>query len=274
MNGKRLLGIYKDEKQSHGKHGSMLKIIWNFSKTRVLVASFFWTLSTIFSLLAPVLFLKMTLDLLDAEGNHSNNLLINATNVTDGSEIHEKEIFLFKLFQFQLIFYGRFMCVFYMMGFICCFFMAKIFDSITLWLNARTSIRLRSAVLAATYRKVLKSSVLNNIAPHQILTDNDLENLVLLVNHLTKLVGNIIAIILSLIASIVLLKGPGVWPIFASIGFFFIPIILAKISTNRLRKCSHYLQKKITLLIDFVLNFKDIKIHSLSYEYIKHFYCE
>lgn len=264
VNGKRLLSIYKDEKQTHGKHGSMMKIIWNFCKTRVIVASFFWTLSTIFSLLAPAVFLKMNLDVLKAESESKNSTLTNNT---------ENQIFLFKLFQFQLSFYARSECVIYMIAFIACFFASKLFHNITLWLNLRTSIRLRSGVLAVTYRKAMKSSVLNNIAPHQILTD-DIDNLMELVNHLSKIVGTIIAVILSLVASIVLLKGPGVWPVFASIGFFCIPIVLAKISTNHLKKCSHYLQKKITLILDFVFNFKDIKIHSLSYEYIKHFYCE
>lgn len=267
VNGKRLLSIYKDEKQTHGKHGSMMKVIWNFCKTRVIVASFFWTLSTIFSLVAPVVFLKMTLDVLKAESMSKNDTTANST----GS--YESQIILFKLFQFHLKFYARSECVIYMIAFITCFFMSKIFDNITLWLNLRTSIRLRSGVLAATYRKAMMSSVLNNIAPHQILTD-DIDNIMDLVNHLTKIVGTVIAVILSLVASIVLLKGPGVWPVFASIGFFCIPIVLAKISTNHLKKCSHYSQKKITLILDFVYNFKDVKIHSLSYEYIKHFYCE
>lgn len=267
VNGKRLLSIYKDEKQTHGKLGSMMKIIWNFCKTRVIVASFFWTLSTIFALLAPVVFLKMTLDVLKAESRSRYETISNRT------EFNESQIILFKFFQFHLSFYARYECVIYMTAFIACLFASKIFDNITLWLNLRTSIRLRSGVLAATYRKAMKSAVINNIAPHQIFTD-DIDNLMELVNHLTKIVGTIIAVILSLVSSVVLLKGPGVWPVFASIGFFCIPIVLAKISTNHLKKCSHYLQKKITLILDFVFNFKDIKVHSLSYEYIKHFYCE
>jgi ABC-type multidrug transport system fused ATPase/permease subunit len=270
VTGKRLLSIYKDEKQSHGKHGSMMKIIWNFCKTRVIVASVFYTLSVLFSLLAPVIFLKLTLDELDSEAAAESD-----KNIPKGNETveYQREIYLFKFFQFELNFYGRFKCLAYMSAFVGCFLLAKLFEFITLWLNLRTSIRLRTGVLAAIYRKALKSSVLNNISPPQILT-HDIDNHMELVNQLTKIVGTVIAIIFSLIASIVLLGGPGIWPVFACIGFFCIPLILAKISSNRLKKSSHYLLKKVTLIHDFIINFKDIMVHSLSYEYIKHFYCE
>lgn len=68
INGKRFLGIYKDEKQTRGKKkGSMLRVVWNFCRTRIIFASLFHTLSTIFGLLGPVLFLTLTLDLLEGE---------------------------------------------------------------------------------------------------------------------------------------------------------------------------------------------------------------
>lgn len=180
---------------------------------------------------------------------------------------------LFKFFQFEFNFYGRFYAVGHMSAFIACILAAKLLASITTWMNLRTSIRLRTGLIAATYEKALKSSIMNNIAPHQILTD-DIETLMDFVNHLTKIVGAVIALILSFVASITLLGGPGVWPIFASIGFFCSPIILAKLSMKKMRKSSHYLQRKIALIHDFCMNFKDVIVHSLSYEYIKHFYCE
>ncbi|KAG5671790.1 hypothetical protein PVAND_001966 [Polypedilum vanderplanki] len=295
VNGKRLLGIYKDEKQSHGRHGSMMKVVWNFCKTRVIVASIFYTLSVLSSLCGPVIFLKMTLDTLENEGTISTTTitppLINETITNDNVTttalpvttiedltttivsivVQPQQINLFKFFNLTFNFYGRFQCIYYMLGFVGCLFLAQIFDSITKWLNLRTAIRLRTAVLAATYRKAIKSSMVNNIAPHQILTD-DIDSMMELVDYLTKILGTVTAIILSLAASIVLLKFPGMWPIFASIGFFCIPIILAKISTNRYRKCQHYLHKKITLIESFCINFKDVIVHSLSYEYIKNFY--
>lgn len=80
VNGKRLLEIYKDEKQSRGtKNVSMLKIAWKFCKTRVIVASIFWTMSIVLYLLSPVIFLKMTLEALDIE--NKGNITTDDENV-------------------------------------------------------------------------------------------------------------------------------------------------------------------------------------------------
>lgn len=87
VNGKRLLEIYKDEKQSRGtKDVSMLKIAWKFCKTRVIVASIFWTMSIILYLLSPVIFLKMTLEALDYE--HTRNITTYEENAEGGKEIN------------------------------------------------------------------------------------------------------------------------------------------------------------------------------------------
>lgn len=266
VNGKRLLGIYKDEKQTRGKHGSMMKVAWNFCKTRVIIASLFYTLSTLFALCAPVIFLNLALNTLESE--RSGLLTINGTN-----PIQLNTTDMFKIVKFDLSFRGRFECMYYMLGFAACFFLAKIFGSITSWLNLRTAIRLRSAVLSATFRKSIKSSIVNNISTNQILTD-DVENMMNLVDYLTKILGTVIAMIMGLVASIVLLRGPGVWPIFAAIGFFCIPVVLAKISTNRLRKSMHYLMRKMTVVESFCVQFKDVMIHAMAYDYIKQFYCE
>lgn len=264
VNGKRLLGIYKDEKQTRGKHGSMMKVAWNFCKTRVMIASIFYTLSTLSALCAPVIFLKLTLDSLENSTTSTLALNSTATNVTDH---------LFSVLKFDFSFHGRFECIYYMLGFAVCFFLSKIFGGITNWLNLRTAIRLRSAVLSATFRKSIKSSIVNNISTHQILTD-DVDNMMNLVDYLSKILGTVIAMILALAASIVLLNGPGVWPIFAAIGFFCIPVVLAKISTNRMRKSMHYLMRKITVIESFCFNFKDVMIHAMNYDYIKQFYGE
>lgn len=267
-NGKRLLAIYKDEKQTRGKHGSMMKVAWNFCKTRVIIASIFYTLSTLSALCAPVIFLKLTLDTLEKEiepieptTNSTKTFFSNAT------------IDMFKIVQFDLSIQGRWVCLYYMLGFAVCYFAAQIFGSITNWLNLRTAIRLRTAVLSATFRKAIKSSIMNNISTQQILTD-DVDSMMDLVNYLTKILGTVIAMILALAASIVLLNGPGVWPIFAAIGFFCVPLILARISTHRLRKSMHYLFRKMTVVESFVINFKDVMIHAMAYDYIKQFYCE
>lgn len=263
VNGKRLLGIYKDEKQTKGKHGSMMRVAWKFCKTRVMIASIFYTLSTLSALCAPVIFLKLSLDSLESSTPQTTQ------NATASDVLFD----MFKVFNLDFNFHGRFECIYYMLGFAACFFLSKVFGGITSWLNLRTAIRLRSAVLSATFRKSIKSSIVNNISTHQILTD-DVENMMNLVDYLTKVLGTVIAMILALAASIVLLNGPGVWPIFAAIGFFCIPVVLAKISTNRMRKSMHYLMRKMTVIESFCFNFKDVMIHAMNYDYIKQFYCE
>lgn len=264
VNGKRLLGIYKDEKQTKGKHGSMMRVAWNFCKTRVIIASIFYTLSTLSALCAPVILLKLTLDSLEQDS------VINNTTATPSNETISD---LFKIAKFSFSFQLRFECFYFMLGFAACFFASKIFLSITNWLNLRTAIRLRTAVLSATFRKSIRSSIINNISTHQILTD-DVDSMMDLVDYLTRILGTIIAMILALAASIVLLSGPAVWPIFAAIGFYCIPVVLAKISTNRLRKSMHYLLRKITVIESFCVNFKDVMVHAMAYDYIKQFYCE
>lgn len=266
VNGKRLLGIFKDEKQTRGTNGSMMKVAWNFCKTRVIIASVFYTLSTLLSLCAPVIFLRLTLNLLRQETARD---VTNQGNATIASAALD----LFKIADFDITIQGRFEGVFYMLGFAACFFVAKILGSITNWLNLRTAIRLRSAVISATYRQSVKSSIVNNISCNQILTD-DIDNMMNLVDYLTKILGTVCAMLLAFICSIVLLRSPGVWPIFGAVGFFVVPIVLAKISTSRLRKSMHYLMRKLTVIESFCVNFKDVMIHAMAYDYIKQFYCE
>lgn len=275
VNGKRLLGIYKDEKQSKGNHGSMMKIAWNFCKTRVIIASIFYTLSVLSALCAPVIFLKMALDVLamSSENKALESDSDNATSTLQPPTQNQKVFDIFKIANFNLSIQVRPESLYYMLGFAICFFLSKIFGSITSWLNLRTAIRLRTAVVAATFRKCIKSSITNNISAHQILTD-DVDNMMDLVDYFTKVLGTIIAMILALAASIVLLSVPGIWPIFSAIGFFLIPVVLAKISANRLRKSMHYMLRKITVIESFCVNFKDVMIHAMAYDYIKQFYCK
>lgn len=265
VNGKRLLGIYKDEKQTRGRHGSMMKVAWIFCRTRVIIASIFYTLSTLSALCAPVIFLKKTLGDIEKENLNRSELELISANST----VTEMFKVLYPTFNFYARSHGALM----MLAFAFCLLMSKIFSTITSWLNLRTAIRLRSGVIAATYRKSIKSSILNNIASHQVLTD-DVNYIMELVDHQTKITGTIIAMILSLVASILLLKGPGVWPIIGSILFFIVPLILARISANRLRKSMHYLARKMTVIESFCTNFKDIIIHGMTYNYVKQFYGE
>lgn len=36
----------------------------------------------------------------------------------------------------------------------------------------------------------------------------------------------------------------------------------------------HYLMRKMTVIESFCVNFKDVMIHAMAYDYIKQFYCE
>jgi hypothetical protein len=94
LNSKRFLGIYKDEKQTRGiMKGSMLRVAWQFCKTRVIFSTVFYSISIFFELLAPVLFLTLTLDILEEESLKVNGTLINV------NETSNEVTFLIQFFQ-------------------------------------------------------------------------------------------------------------------------------------------------------------------------------
>jgi hypothetical protein len=264
-NSKRLLAICKDAKQSRGSNYSIMKVVLKFCRTRVIIASIFYTLSTLLALIAPVFFLKQVLDAIKRE----SIVLEPAQNSTADDEHWN----LFKLHDLQFNFHLRIECVLYMLAFVACMLSAKILTSITVWLNLRTSIRLRTAVVAARFRQSLKSSIMINISPHQILS-NDTEVIMDLMEYLPKVLGSSFGLLISLITTVIMLKGPGAWPILSCIGFLCFPVLLALISANFHRKGTHYHLKKINIIESLCINFKEVMVHSLSYGYIKLFYCK
>lgn len=205
---------------------------------------------------------------------------------------------MFKLFDINFNFYGRFNCIYLMIGFMLCYFMSILLKSMTNWINLRTAIRLRTGIIGATYRKVMKSSITNKVASHQILSfaNDESEILLALVDNGSKIIGTVAGVIISLISSVVLLHLPGLWPLLGILGFFFIPvsltdffqifnefffklfycsqILLAKISTHRYRKSLHYFFRKVTIIEEFCMNFKDVMVNNFTYNYIKNFYCK
>jgi hypothetical protein len=138
---------------------------------------------------------------------------------------------MFKLFDLDLYFYGRFSCIYLMIGFMLCYFSSILLKSMTNWINLRTAIRLRTAIIGATYRKVMKSSITNKIAPHQILSYADVESEIILglVDNGSKIIGTIAGVLISLISSVVLLNLPGLWPLLGILGCFFIPVSFSRI---------------------------------------------
>lgn len=133
---------------------------------------------------------------------------------------------MFKLLEFDLNFYGRFNCIYFMIGFMLCYFMSIILKCITNWINLRTAIRLRSGIIGATYKKIMKSSVKNQISSHQILSFvNDESDVIIgLVDNGSKIIGTVFGVLISLIASVVLLHLPGLWPILGVVGFFVLQV--------------------------------------------------
>lgn len=222
VNSKRFLGIYKDEKQSRGRrNGSMLRVAWKFCRTRIIFASLFHTLSTLFGLCGSLIFLTLTLTSLQNE----SNLKANQTISHNQSDLLENNN-LFKLFEFSLSFYGRFDCIYYMLGFAGCFMMSMFLKSITNWINLRSAIRLRTGIIAASYKKAMKCSIANKISSHQILSfaNEESDAIMSLVNNGSKIVGLSLGFIISLVASIVLLSVPGIWPLLGVLGFFCLPV--------------------------------------------------
>jgi hypothetical protein len=94
INSKRFLGIYKDEKQTRGKQNSMLRVVWQFCKTRVIFSTVFYSISIFFELLAPVVFLTLTLDILEEE-----ILKVNGTKLINVNETSNEVTFLIQFFQ-------------------------------------------------------------------------------------------------------------------------------------------------------------------------------
>lgn len=107
-----------------------------------------------------------------------------------------------------------------------CYFTSILLKCITNWINLRTAIRLRTGIIGATYKKVIKSSVKNQIASHQILSfaNDESEIILALVDNGSKIIGTIFGVLISLVSSVVLLHLPGLWPLLGVIGFFVIQV--------------------------------------------------
>lgn len=74
----RLLGLYKYEEQSKGRiSSSMLRVAWQFCRTRVIIACLLQTLSHLFAVLFLSLFLGMIMDAIDASWNTESEANVN-----------------------------------------------------------------------------------------------------------------------------------------------------------------------------------------------------
>lgn len=63
VNAKRLLGLYKYEEQTNGRiNGSMFRVAWRFSQTRIIVANLMRAISILWGLIGITVFLKIILN--------------------------------------------------------------------------------------------------------------------------------------------------------------------------------------------------------------------
>lgn len=99
---------------------------------------------------------------------------------------------------------------------------------VLLLFSYRTASRLRTACIASTFSRMIKSSVLYKIAPHQhlMLVTDEGNAICDMVVKGAQLTSTLIGIVLFLGASIVLLGIPGMWPLFGIFTLFFGVVIL------------------------------------------------
>ena len=198
INSKRLLGIYKDEITTKGEQAvSLLRVVWKFCSTRILVASVFHILTTLFGLLG----------------------LYSLKNVIEPmTEIPPNESYSFDWSAFG-----------HLTAFLICFILVILLKNIVNWINLRTAIRLRTGILTACYKKAMKSCMVHNISAHQMMNffNEEGDSIFNLVENGTNIIGIVISVILCLVFAVILLGLPGILPFIPIIG-----VMILIVSTN------------------------------------------
>lgn len=110
----------------------------------------------------------------------------------------------------------------YSVGISLCFFGWYFLKSVCHWINLRTAVRLRNGILAAVYKKTMKSLVNYRISPHQImsLVNEESEIIFSFVENGTIIFGTVIGVVLCLLSALILLGAAGIWPLFGIFGLF------------------------------------------------------
>ncbi|KAL9693058.1 hypothetical protein quinque_012343 [Culex quinquefasciatus] len=267
VNCRRLLGIYKYEETLNGrKKVSMFKVIWRFTRTRALIAALFHCMAIGLGFLGVVLFGTLTVESMQAvvTANCQNcTAIANCSNVPPAilgirfgmnsdvctSESAEDE---FYGLSYRLLLSG---------GLFLSFFAAMIFNSIRNWLNLRTAVRLRTAVLSSIYKRALKSNVINHVSAHQIMTMANEESEIIfhIVDSSVQLIGIVFGFVLALIAGFVLLPISGVVPLLGVLPLLLLLIITGNIAKSYYRKFLGFGAQKLSTVQKICLNFKNIK---------------
>ncbi|KAJ6638573.1 ATP-binding cassette sub-family C member 12 [Pseudolycoriella hygida] len=249
INGKRLSGIYKYEHQSHGKKGSMFRVAWKFCSTRIIIASIIHLISIVCGL-AVCIFTKLCLESLVEMDDMREIMFNNPVNTTSNPvDIESYQIALRNT-------------ILYSVGIVSSLFLMYFFDSTSCWINLRTANRLRTACIASTFSRIIKSSIIYKIAPHQhlLLAAEEGKFIFDMVLKGAQFTSTFIGILLFLGASIILLGVPGMWPLLGIFGLFFGVLVLSKMSSHFYRRSLQYLGLKMSQLDEGIKSYESVKI--------------
>ncbi|XP_053688772.1 ATP-binding cassette sub-family C member 12-like isoform X2 [Sabethes cyaneus] len=268
VNCRRLLGIYNYNETLNGrKKVSMLKVIWRFTRTRLIIASLFHCFAIFLIFLGVVLFSNMTVESMQTVVSTSCQ---NCTAISNCSSAPSKILGI----QFEMnnngcksaskiqSMDGRNDRILLSLGVLLCFFIAMIFNSVKNWLNLRTAVRLRTAVLSSIYKRAMKSSIVNNISAHQImtLTNEESEFVFKLVESVVQLFGISIGLILAIISGFILLPISVVLISFGVCPLLVLLFIIGNISKIYYRKFLAFGVKKHSIVEEICFEFKNIKV--------------
>ncbi|XP_055630835.1 ATP-binding cassette sub-family C member 11-like isoform X2 [Toxorhynchites rutilus septentrionalis] len=274
INCRRLLGIYKDEETLKGrKRISMFKVTWRFVRTRLLIASLFHCLAILLTFLGVALFSNLTVESMQtvvakscqncaAISNCSNapsaileiSFEMNRNTCNSTAQIVPSD----GLGNRLLLSLGLFLC----------YLSAMIFIGVRNWLNLRTAIRLRTAVLSSIYKRVMKSSIANCVSAHQIMTaaNEESDAILQIVEALVQLIGVTFGFLLAFLTGFILLPFSGMLPLLGILPLLLLLLTTGNVSKKYYRKFVAYGANKISILEDICTNFKNVK--SLQFESI------
>lgn len=271
-NCRRLLGIYKYEENLNGrKKVSMFKVVWRFTRTRLLIASLFQCLAVLLAFMGLLVFSNLTIESMQTVVTRS---CANCSAISNCSNVPAMILGI----QFSM---NRYVCnstakvdasdgrgdrLSLSMGVFLCFFMAFMFNSVKNWLNLRTAIRLRTAILSSVYKRAMKSSVINQVSAHQIITmaNEESESVFQIVQSGVQMIGIVFGIVLSFVSGLILLSLSGILPLVGSLPLLLLLLVTGTISKTYYRKFLSYGALKLSTLEDICVNFKNVKTLQLE----------
>ncbi|XP_055551634.1 uncharacterized protein LOC129733992 [Wyeomyia smithii] len=268
VNCRRLLGIYNYKETLTGrKKVSMLHVVWRFTRTRLIIATLFHCLAVFLIFLGVVLFANMTIESMQTIVSNSCQ---NCSAIANCSSVPAKILGI----RFDMnnaicnsasnlkAEEGRGVRILLSLGVLLCFFTGMIFNSIKNWLNLRTAVRLRTAVLSSIYKRAMKSNIVTNISAHQIMTlaNEESEVIFKLVESGVQLTGIFIGLILAAISGFLLLPVSVVLLSFGVFPLLLLMFITGNISRNSFRKFLAFGAKKLSVVEEICFGFKNIKV--------------